>query len=269
MKVDDWFGLFIMSHMARFPREDWPAEMSQDASEFFGAWRHQFILKGLTEDVATRASLDLAGEPPRWKADHLPAILKAAAEVRRQLEPQTSAESPLEDARIASRDCPDCLGNGSAVRYVHPEILGKLVTVGGNEVPIGGSVAIPCSCPLGRHVARGLAPEGRPSPPTIDRYPTLRRWAAPWGSPSSDGLDNQFRHRPSDWDAVRGCPLPSEIYDLASLKALTFAGKASGLTVARRSQLAAMDRASAREVAPQAKPATSTLTIPEDDLGWF
>lgn len=269
MKVDDWFGLFIMAHMARFPREDWPAEMSQDASEFFGAWRHQFVIKGLTEDVATRASLDLAGDPPRWKADHLPAILKAAAEVRRQLEPQSSAESPLEDARMASRDCPDCLGNGSAVRYVHPEILGKLKTAAGNPVPIGGSVSIPCSCPLGRHVARGLAPEGRQPVPTVDRFPSLRRWEAPWGSPSSDGLDNQFRYRPSEWDRNRGCPIPTEVYDLATLKAIALDGKASRSPDKRRSQLASIDRAARPEVAPEAKPAPKSITIPEDDIGWF
>lgn len=269
-KVDDWFGLFIATHMMRFPREDWPEEMSEEASNFFGAWRHQFIIKGLTEDVATKASLDLAGDPPRWLADHLPAILKAGAEVRRQAEPQTSAESPLEDARMASRDCPDCLGNGSAVRYVHPEILGKLKTSAGNPVPIGGSVSIPCSCPLGRHVARGLAPEGRQPVPTVDRYPSLRRWEAPWGSPSSDGLDNQFRYRPSEWDAALECPRLTPIHDLATLKAITTSVKDHSVALERRSQLAAMDRAPASEVAPEAKPGRP-LTIPEDNAveGWF
>lgn len=265
--VRDWFLDFARSLVERSGRTDFP----EAGSGYWDDFEAEFVRLGVHWTEADSACSRVCNLPGLFIPDYRPMIVAEVKKVQREMSAGPNLDIALEDARLASRDCPDCLGNGSAVRYVHPEIFGKLKTAAGNPVPVGGSVSIPCSCPLGRHVARGLAPEGRPPGPTVDKYPTLRRWAAPWGSPSEDGLDNQFRYRPSDWDEVRGCPIPTEVYDLATLKALTMAGKLPGIAATRRSQLAAIDRASRPEVSPQAKPEPRPISIPEDRAvdGWY
>lgn len=273
-RVRDWFDEFAMTLIARSNRPNWPSFDSEVGQAFWDDFERSLIRIGATFALADEASSIVCDMPDLFPADIRPKVIDEVKKLRAKADMEAKGSDPnssVEAARTASRDCPDCLGNGSAVRYVHAEILGKLRTAAGNPVPVGGSVSIPCSCPLGLHVARGLAPECRPAPPTIDKYPSLRRWAAPWGSPSPDGMDNQFRYRPSEWDADRGCPVLGDVRDLATLKSAIASRKASGVPDARRSQLASMDRASRPEVTPQAKPEPRSISIPEDHAldGWF
>lgn len=204
-RVEEWLPEFMRRHTARCHRHDWPTDEdpdrpSENTRDFYDAWRHAFVTHGVEDRFADLASLEMAASPPAFLSEHLPMVLKLAAEYRRRHESGlgVNAEAAsVEAATSLSRDCPDCGGTGGALRYVHQDILGKVKTFGGHPAPLGYSVAYPCSCPLGKFVARGLRQPGQAADPlTIDQYPSLRLRPVRW----SDRPDCKYRYRPSEWD---------------------------------------------------------------------
>jgi hypothetical protein len=290
-RVEDWIGEFYVKHTDRCPREDWPQADTEAESSFIDAWRHAFVTRGVEHPLADAASLDMAGEPPRFLDQHLPTLVKLAMDLRRLRDAGLGLEvqaGTVESASVASRDCPDCGGSGGAVRYVHEDILGRIRTLGGNLAPLGSAVAYPCSCPLGRLVARGLRQGGQAAePPTIDQYPRLRLRPVRW----SDSPDCQYRHHPRHWDEEAGMPVASGVFAdreevIASLKAilgLARAGRgihqprppepqggAPGTREGHRFAGAIPDPVIRAEEEPAAAPSRPSrpedIRIPEDDL---
>jgi hypothetical protein len=287
-RVEGWIGDFYVKHADRCPREDWPDAGTEAESSFIEAWKHAFVTRGVEHRFADLASLEMASDPPKFLDQHLPALVKASLELRRREDAGrgvAEVAATVEAARLASRDCPDCEGSGLAIRHVHPDILGRAVTFGGGEAPAGSAVAYPCSCPLGRFVARGLRQPGQQADPlTVDQYPTLRARPVRW----SDRPDNRLRHHPARWDDEAGMPLGSgEVVDrgraLAALKAalsLHGASAGRGRAIYRGHRPEGQGEAAgppaghpsggAEEVRPEIPPPAREIRIPEDDmLGWF
>lgn len=291
-RVEGWIGDFFVKHTVRCPREDWPAPATEDESTTLDAWKHAFVTRGVERRFADVASLDMAAAPPRFLSEHLPELVRLALELRRAEDAVPGADplTSLEAATIASRGCPDCGGSGGAVRYVHPGIHGKVRTFGGHVAPVGMAVTYPCSCPLGRFVARGLRQEGQASDPlTVDQYPSLRMGRVSW----SDAPDNRHRHRPESWDHEWDMPGGAgEVLDVAGLEALVASLAASkdapgrfvpspprgratddARAVPARSDLASAipDPVIGRERAPALASRPDSIGIPEDQaaLGWY
>jgi hypothetical protein len=95
MAIDDWFWLWCPRHRDRFPRGDWP---SLDA-EFWVTLRHIFITKGVTEDVAERASMALFTRQPEFVSDHPRALLEAIREIWRH-DREAAATRPVTPADL-------------------------------------------------------------------------------------------------------------------------------------------------------------------------
>lgn len=276
--VLDWFADFARMLVERSGRVDFP----EPGSEFWQDFYRSLTRIGATEAQADEASSIVCDLPNLFPNQYRPMVVEAVQKLQaRDLSASKGVEpGSLDEARIASRECPDCQGSGFAPRYVHPEIHGKVKTFGGGIAPVGMRVLYPCSCPLGHRTAASLIQPGQQRTPlTVDQYPSLRRHPAPWGSFHDDGLDNQFRYRPDQWDAENGRPLQSEgeTADLATLKAITTLKRApSGVSAASREDrrenlLSSLPQPHTEPPGPSidvpAQP--ELLTIPEDDLGWF
>jgi hypothetical protein len=159
MAVDDWIGSFLARHMGRCPRSDWPREGSGgEITEAFGgflqAWRHTFVTRGVEERWADLASLDLAGAPPRYLGDHLPAVVKLAIDYRVR-DNAGAASGSVEEARLASKGCPRCGGSGLVSARVHA--AGAFRTAGGVALPAGSTFGATCPCPMGEAIQRADA----------------------------------------------------------------------------------------------------------------
>jgi hypothetical protein len=117
MRVDLWFFDWLGRHCERHPRSDWPS--TEDGRLFYGGWLGVFVRHGITEDVADEVSVRLMDDPPKFVAEHIPALVKAAREVFRERAAQ--GKGPATDSReaalAASRECEDCSGQGLTVRY--------------------------------------------------------------------------------------------------------------------------------------------------------
>ncbi len=98
----DWLPVFFDRHRKRYAAPDWPAIGSEDENLVADLWLHHFRRKRVTEDEAEYASKSLAMHPPKFRNDHLPALMDEIIEHRnggRQLmagvDPNTG--QPLKD----------------------------------------------------------------------------------------------------------------------------------------------------------------------------
>lgn len=214
--VSSWFEEFAMTLKARSGRSDWPDMATEGGLKFWDDFETSLRRMGATWEQADEASSAACDMPEMWPDKFRPFVVGYIQKLQaRQLAEGKGIEAgSLDEAKALSRDCPDCEGTGGAIRYVHEEILGKVRTFGGNVAPVGTGVTYPCSCPLGKWVARGLRQEGQTSPVlTVDQYPSLRMRAVIW----SDRLDNPYRHHPDRWDADAGMPHDAgEVIDSAA-----------------------------------------------------
>lgn len=296
-KVSDWIREFAAALIERSGRVDFPPW----GSGYWEDFQTSLARIGATWDQADEASSVVCDVPGLFLDNYRPMVIEAVRKIqaRAVLADKGVMPGSLDEARVQSRDCPDCGGTGGAVRYVHREILGKVRSFDGNAVPVGGSACYPCSCPLGRLVARGLRREGQDRDPlTVDQYPSLRMGPARWSD-----RDNRYRYRPSHWDGESGMPhgageVATPEQELSSLKRLVASLAASGASKGRivpghpgsprqgdasglpgpsgdRTDLAtaAGDPVVARELAPAAptRPMRpEDIRVPEDDLSaWF
>ncbi len=97
----DWFPTFFNRHRQRF-EANWPSPDSDEESVLADLWLHHIRRKRVTEDEAENASLALGIHPPKFRNDHLPALMDEIIEHRnggRQLmagvDPNTG--QPLKD----------------------------------------------------------------------------------------------------------------------------------------------------------------------------
>lgn len=225
--VCDWFGDFMAALVQRTGRTDFP----QIGTEYWDDFEKGLVRIGATWPHAD-AAISMLCECRKVYLDNVRPLIVASIR-KLQAEEQAgmssgAAPGSVEAARLASRDCPDCLGSGGAPRFVHAEIHGKVKTFGGRVAPVGARVIYPCSCPMGRVMALGLRQPGQQGIPlTVDAYPSLRRLPVEWAR-CPDGLDSQYRYSPDEWNDIDGRPMPPEveIETVADLRNLIASGKA-------------------------------------------
>lgn len=193
-RVSDWFDEWAKTLRARSGRVDWLDPASEQGASFWADFERAFVRHGVTFELADEASSAVCDVPGLYPDNYRPMILEAISRlIARANEQQFAQAGTVDAARLASKGCTDCDGSGFAPRFVHPEIHGKVRTIGGGIAPVGAKVVYPCSCPMGKLIARGLIQPGMSRPAlTVDEYPSLRRDAVPW----SDEPDNKYRHHP-------------------------------------------------------------------------
>lgn len=141
--VRDWIDDFLDRHRARFDPHDWPDPSSDDYVEFVKGWVTVFALNRVTEEEADNASCRLTAEPPRFRKNHLPAVLRCALDSR-----GNDAPTDREAAEAASRGCGLCFGSG-LVTVWHPQ------PDPANFVP--AAVSAHCTCAMGRWMRQHFA----------------------------------------------------------------------------------------------------------------
>lgn len=82
--VSDWLCSFVVRHRKRYAPFDFPEPGSEDEVLFLEVWSRQFDKHGVIESEADEASISLGATPPRYRSEHLPAILKAVAAAREE-----------------------------------------------------------------------------------------------------------------------------------------------------------------------------------------
>jgi hypothetical protein len=172
MKVEHWIGGFIIRHVQRIPREDWP----DVDSAFWDSWRSALVRHGVTEPVADAASEALAEDPPPYLDRQLPAFVQAVKRAWKAGGPSAPPPDDRAAAVAASRDCPGCSGSGygSAVDAARTKSTGHEVRV---------ACLCPCACPMSRWVERQLA---QSDADTLRRLKSAGPWAV---APDGDDFD--------------------------------------------------------------------------------
>ena len=80
--VDDWLVNFLERHAKRYRPFDWPTLDTDEGILFLEVWSRALRDANVNEADADEASIRLGSEPPRYRSDHLPAVLKAVREIR-------------------------------------------------------------------------------------------------------------------------------------------------------------------------------------------
>ena len=101
MSVPEWIDDFLERHRARLDPFDWPNEHEWFA--YVGPWLAAFADDGVSEPEAEAASVRLALAPPRYRREHLPAVMAIVRETRR---PKVNLNEWLDarPERLAERD---------------------------------------------------------------------------------------------------------------------------------------------------------------------
>lgn len=175
MRVDQWFVGWLDRHMDRHPRSDWPRR--DEKPDFFRAWLGNFILHGITEEIADEASVRLVADPPKFLADHVPALIETARAIWRERAERGEGHAPdsREAAQRTSKDCDDCGGQGLTIRWRKL----SLGTVGADGKPRSPSITLYCRCPMGRWLERSHrehAPDIRRRIYDLEEHPWLWGW---------------------------------------------------------------------------------------------
>lgn len=143
-QVKRWLDAFLLRHRARYGPHDWPMHGTEEFDEFMTLWLTSFATGEVSESEADAASLRCAGDPPRFRNEH---IVKVIDQVKALREERGAPATTREDARDRSRDCEYCCGNGLVSVY-HP--------TPDHERRIPVSVGAHCICPHGRWMRRKL-----------------------------------------------------------------------------------------------------------------
>jgi len=163
MLVKNWIAGFLERHRMRFAIDDWPVLGTEDFRDFGRMWIKAFTDNEITEEEANRASLWLGRMPPRFRMDHLPAMLKVILDVR-----AATAHLKFADLRTGFPDCQYCSGIGFVTVY-RSDYQGSRVIFGsgGLRGMSPGSVNAHCICKLGRQL------RARTSSDVLGRIPDL------------------------------------------------------------------------------------------------
>ena len=177
--IKDWIYGFLKRHLLRYPSADWPDPHTEDGQEFVKLWFQAFKLAGVTEVEADTASVRLASNPPRFRTDHIPAIIREVEAIRRANAAAATPHSRDEAERLA-RDCPRCEGLGLVLVF-HPGHDGSprawYRKPNGENVLGPSRVAGHCTCALGRWMRSRTEPEmKRRIPDLADIEAGISRW---------------------------------------------------------------------------------------------
>jgi hypothetical protein len=145
--IRSWLESFLAAHRERFNPHDWPDVSSDDFHDFMIDWLEAFADLQVSEEEANRASKRLTLDPPSWKRNHLPAVLKTVRAMRMERNTPSEAAQNIETAKAASVNCPHCDGGGLAYCFHAlpvPERTPK-------------QIAAHCICPMGRFMRGRIA----------------------------------------------------------------------------------------------------------------
>lgn len=162
----EWVPFFLIRHRERFAPHDWPADDSEEYVDMLEDWLAAFRGGSVSEDEATRASRRLTLNPPRWKREHLPAVIETVKTMRAERAPADSATT-REGAASLSRNCPRCDGQGLATVVGRTEVRGEIVDY---------TASAHCVCHLGRFMRSRIAQQDEH---LLRRVPDLAN--LPWG----------------------------------------------------------------------------------------
>ncbi len=84
MMTPDELTRFLDRHRIRYAPHDWPDPESEDYGLFIEVWIHAFLKADVNYEDAEQASVELGAKPPRFRSDHLPAILEGVREIEHQ-----------------------------------------------------------------------------------------------------------------------------------------------------------------------------------------
>jgi len=185
MLIKNWIAGFLEKHRARFGIDDWGIPGTEEFADFVRIWLAAFIAEKITEEEADSASIALGKLPPRFRMDHLPAILGVIAETRRS-KVATDVPESREKAASQSHNCQYCSENGATHRrYPDETLLGGVGSTPQGMVPVyhpmydssrtvqvdGGTyaarVSAHCICAFGRWM------RNKTDPDTVRRIPDL------------------------------------------------------------------------------------------------
>lgn len=160
-EIKYWIHDFLGKHWTRYRRIDWPDASSPAAQDLARVWMRAFIEHRVTEEEANLASERLGMNPPKYRDDHIPAILHEVEAIRKA-NGQAAAPDSREEAERLSRDCPKCQGMGQ-LRVYHPRYTGNaVITIEYEDGTIArgpAHVSAHCTCPLGRWMRGKTEPE--------------------------------------------------------------------------------------------------------------
>jgi hypothetical protein len=200
-RVSDWFTDFAIQLIERSGRGDFP----ELGTEFWCDFEKSLVRIGATFAQADAASSSVCDLPDVFPSQYRGLVVQAvqAIQAREAVAARGVPAGSRQEAEIASRECPECLGSGWSTRFIHAEVVGRMRAAGGNDLPAGCSVASACgSCQLGRFQAAANSTPERPCRTWADS-PEFRFGPVPW----SDRPDNRYAHRPESWDHRHDRPL--------------------------------------------------------------
>lgn len=101
--IRDWVGAFLIRHMDRFDPHDWPDPENETKWDLYERlWVVAFEHHKIMEHEAERASERLAETPPRYRKDHIPAVVKsilATRDAAHRAAAQTSLAKEVAEAK--------------------------------------------------------------------------------------------------------------------------------------------------------------------------
>ncbi len=135
MKITEWLDGFLIRHMARHPRTDWPDPDTQAWTRFHRTWLDTMLAlqPRPNEAEADRASLAVHGDAIAWVQDHASVVSDAIRKARTSNLPSKPDDASKATPEALSRDCEFCSGSGHATIY-----QGDLIR------------SAHCVCPMGR-----------------------------------------------------------------------------------------------------------------------
>ena len=156
MAVADWWDGWLAEHLAIHSRVGLPAPGEPGADAMYSAWRSEIIRRGIHEHaLALQASQRLAAESVRHGSQHFARFVEVALVILR--ERTTGGADDQYTARMSSRDCEWCFGDGLAP-VIMPEVI-KGMTYRG---------VVPCWCDYGLWYQRAWDRPGERPVATLD-----------------------------------------------------------------------------------------------------
>jgi hypothetical protein len=195
--IRDWLDKFLTDHRARFAVHDWPDADSDDYRDFMIDWLEAFADLQVSEEEANRASKHLTLDPPSWKRNHLPAVLKTVRAMRLERSAPSEAARDIAEAKAASVNCPHCDGGGLAYGF-HPLPVPERTPK---------QVAAHCVCPMGRFMRNRVTIQDAPSLKHIPDFAEILAGRSTW---LKDDPSGYAANVPLSGIASQPAPAPSQ-----------------------------------------------------------
>lgn len=193
----EMFEAWLKIHRSMHKRGKWADPAIPAGADEYRLWQKKFEQWGMDFDTAVEISEHLyAEEGEIYPEKTLPAMRRIQKEMLEKA--AKSAGKSVNGGPLDEPYCHDCKGTGQALRYPHSpthKAYGK------------AALALACVCGAGR---RWMAANPNLGITDLRTQPRLQRRPVPWAE-LEDGLDNQFRYRPSQWDAELGRPKPVDL----------------------------------------------------------